>query len=421
MKRLTKYLQQIINFFKLEQDDFNILDSTELLRRRNILVNRVLMLTNVFVTIIAVTYPLKVPAYQTVSVLIPTVGINFLIYYFVNYNAQDHDKQLLGMYVAVLSVCYLSFRMYFLYPSAYSYFFIYYALIVVALFQNRHAMIIGGTLSLVIATIFHMSDVNKLAANDEPVYTIISSRDHAMRDVTILSFLLLFYVFVLTAMVIFSEYLDRERKKELQRRSELEREFNEVLFNVFDTIEDFAQINDQNELSGDYAVAIMSKKLALMLGMNEQEADRVFAYAISTGINYDYSLDYDEMQKQNLLKDYDSIKYKLDMGSRLLRRMRLKIKMDALVRSRFESNWFHSSQFKQMTGEDSSLENQIVLICDTYVTLRDRQSYKKPMVHAKAIKELADHFTHIFDERVLNTFLENHVEFEVVYEKIRHA
>ena len=55
LKRLTKYLQQIINFFKLEQDDFNILDSTELLRRRNILVNRVLMLTNVFVTIIAVT------------------------------------------------------------------------------------------------------------------------------------------------------------------------------------------------------------------------------------------------------------------------------------------------------------------------------------------------------------------------------
>ena len=95
--------------------------------------------------------------------------------------------------------------------------------------------------------------------------------------------------------------------------------------------------------------------------------------------------------------------------------------MDSLVRSRFESNWFLSSNFKQMKGEDSSLENQIVLICDTYVTLRDKQSYKKPLVHSKAIKELADNFTHIFDKEILDVFLENHVEFEVIYEKVRES
>lgn len=421
MKHLSKYIQLIVNFFKFEQDDFNILDSTEVLRRRNILVNRVLLLTNIFVTIIALTYPFPVPAYQTISVLVPTVGINILIYYFVNYNANDHDKQLLGMYIAVLSVCYLAFRMYFLYPSAYSYFFIYYALVIVALFQNRHAMMIGSTLSVVVATIFHINDMYKLSSPNKPVFTIISSSDHAVRDITILSFILLFYVFVLTAMVIFSEYMDKERKKELYRRSELEKEFNEVLFNVFDTIEDFSKVNDEKELGGDYAVAIMSKKLALMCGMDEQQADSVFTFAISAGINYDYSLDYDDMQKENLLRDYESIKYKLDMGSRLLRRMRIKIKMDSLVRSRFESNWFLSSNFKQMKGEDSSLENQIVLICDTYVTLRDKQSYKKPLVHSKAIKELADNFTHIFDKEILDVFLENHVEFEVIYEKVRES
>lgn len=421
LKQLTKYIQLFVNFFKLEQDDFNILDSTEVLRRRNILVNRVLMLTNIFVTLITITYPHTIPVYQTISVLVPTFGINILIFYFVNYNADNHDKQLLGMYVAVLSVLYLSFRMYFLYPSAYSYFFIYYALIVVALFQNRHAMMLGGTLGVVIATIFHLNDMHQLSTQNELAYTIISSPENALRDIIILSFLLLFYIFVLTAMVIFSEYLDKERKKELQKRSELEREFNEVLFNVFDTIEDFTQINDKNELGGDYAVAIMAKKLALMLELSEQEADEVFTFAISTGINYDYSLEYDDIQKENLLKDYDSIKYKLDMGSRLLRRMRLKIKMDTMVRTRYESSWFLSSNFKRMTGEDSSIENQIVLICDTYVTLRDKQSYKKALVHAKAIKELSDNFTHIFEEKILNTFLENHVEFEVVYEKVRHS
>lgn len=418
MKSIMKYIQLIINFFSFEVKDFNILDSTEVLRRRNIIVNRVLMLTNIFVTLITLTYPDSVPFYQTITVLVPTLGINVLIQYFVHHNADDHDKQLLGMYVAVLSVCYLAFRMYFLYPSTYSYFFIYLALAIIALFQNRHAIVLGSTLSFGIITIFHIYDIHKMNTG-QVIFSIVTSKENAMRDIIILSFLLLFYIFVLTSMVIFSEYMDKERKNELQKRSELEKEFKDVLFNVFDSIEDFARVNDEKELGGDYTVAIMAKKLALMLHLNEQQADHVFQYAIAAGINYDYSLEYDEIEKENLLKDYDSIKYKLDMGSRLMKRTRIKIKVETLVRSRFESNWFLSNNFKQMKGEDSSIENQIVLICDTYVTLRDRQAYKKPLIHGKAIKELSDNFTHIFDEMVLKVFLDNHVEFEVIYDKVR--
>jgi hypothetical protein len=366
------------------------------------------------------TYPGSIQFVDTLTILIPTIGINILVWFFVNNNQEDHDKQLLGMYVAVLSVSYLAFRLYFMYPTTYTYLFIYFALAIIALFQNRHAMMIGAVLIFGIASIFHINEINSVK-DQAGVFSIISGNEFALRDIAILSILLLLYIFVLASMVIFSEYMDRERKLELQKRSDLEKEFNQVLFSVFDTIEDFSKVSYADELGGEYAAAIMSKKLAILANLSEQEADEVFNFAISTGMNYDFSLDYSEMQKENLLKDYESIKYKLDTGSTLLRRMRIKIKTEALVRSRFESTWSISENFKKIKGEDSSIENQIVLLCDTYVMLRDKQSYKKPIVHIKAIKELSENFNHLFDESVLKVFFENHVEFEVIYEKVRQS
>jgi hypothetical protein len=418
MKQMSAILMNIVKFFSFEVEGFDILNSTEVIRRRNIIVNRVLMITNILVTVITLTYPESIPFYQTLSVLIPTLGINFLISYFVNNKSDDQEKQLLGMYVAVLSVSYLALRLYLLYPATYTYLFLYFALGIIALFQNRHAMMIGSVLIFGIASFFHINEMMVVSDNVE-LFSIIGSHETALRDTTILTLFLLLFIFVLTSMVIFSEYMDRERKQELQKRSDLEREFNEVLFSVFDTIEDFSKVGEDEELSGEYAVAIMAKKLAIMHGMSEQEADHVFQFAVSIGVNYDFSLDYDDHQKENLLKDYATIKYKLHTGSALLRRMRLKIKTESMVRSRYESNWFISDNFKKFKGEDSSIENQLVMICETYLLLRDKQNYKKSLAHAKTVKELSDNFTHLFDDRVIAVFFENHVEFEVIYEKVR--
>ena len=52
--------------------------------------------------------------------------------------------------------------------------------------------------------------------------------------------------------------------------------------------------------------------------------------------------------------------------------------------------------------------------------LRDKQSYKKALPHAKAIKDLSETFNHFFDEELMNTFLNNHVEFEIIYERTRN-
>lgn len=417
MKVVIEFLMKIFKFFSLEVEGFDILNSTEVLRRRNIIVNRVLLFTNIFVTIITLTNPTTIPLYQSISLLIPTFAINFLIWYFVTNNKDSQEKQILGMYVAVLSVSYLAFRLYFMYPSTYSYLFIYFALAIIALFQNRHAMILGGLLVFAIASIFHFNEIFNLG-NDSSLFTLISSEANALRDVTILSLILLLYIFVLTSMVIFSEYMDKERKIELQKRSNLEREFKAVLFNVFDTIDDFTKVSSTEELTDDYTIAIMAKKLALLMGESDDFADRVFQFAIATGLNYDFSVDYDEMAKENLLKDYERIKYKLNAGSALLKRMRLKMKADSLVRSRYEAGWLLSDSFKRMQSEDTTLENQIVLLCSVYVILREKQSYKKPIPHVKAIKELSDHFAHFYDERVLKVFFDNHVEFEIIFEKV---
>jgi response regulator RpfG family c-di-GMP phosphodiesterase len=240
----------------------------------------------------------------------------------------------------------------------------------------------------------------------------------SLNEITVYTLFLVLFILVLTAMVFFSEYMDKQRKDELAKREKIENEFNDVLFSVFDTIEDFSQVTEDDELSSDYVTALMAKKLGLLLKYEEEKCDQLFSFAIVIGVNNDFSLDYDENQKASLLKDYSKIKYKLNIGQSLLKRTRIKIKCEGMVRSRYES-WFVSENFKKIKSEDDSIDNQIVLLCEMYVILRDKQSYKKALPHIKAIKEITDTFNHFFDESLLNTFLENHVEFEVIYERTR--
>src|SRR5690606_37282306 len=122
--------------------------------------------------------------------------------------------------------------------------------------------------------------------------------------------------------------------------------------------------------------------------------------AIVIGVNHDFSFNYSEDEKYSILNDYHKIKYKLGIGNMLLRRTRIRIKCEAMVRSRYES-WFISENFRKIKAEDSSLESQIILLCETYITLRERQSYKKALPHVKVVKEITETFAHFFDASLL--------------------
>lgn len=218
-------------------------------------------------------------------------------------------------------------------------------------------------------------------------------------------------------MVFFSEYMDRERRNEFKKREELEQNFKNVLWDVFDTIDDFSQVTEGEESNRDYMIALMAKRLGMLYGFDEQKADEVFNYAIVIGVNNKFDFSYSEEVKQDILSDYSKIRYKLGMGNMMLRRTRIRMKCESMVRSRYES-WFISENFRKIKAEDKSIESQIILLCELYVMLRDKQSYKKALPHVKTIKEIVDHFTHFFDENLMNIFTENNVEFEVIYEKI---
>ncbi|MDF2699230.1 MAG: Uncharacterized protein K0Q49_786 [Haloplasmataceae bacterium] len=414
-KYIIKALSSLVKFFSIEEDNFDLLNTTEVLLKRNVLVNRLLAITNVLITIFMFILNINsndITFIDTLVLLIPSIGLNVLITYLVNTKQCDEEKQLLGMYVGVLSVSWIAFRLFATYPAPYTYVFIYFALVVIALFQNRNAMLMGDVFIFVIASYIHFSEMFK---DFSPIFT---SKGMSLNEITVYTLFLVLFILVLTAMVFFSEYMDKQRKDELAKREKIENEFNDVLFSVFDTIEDFSQVTEDDELSSDYVTALMAKKLGLLLKYEEEKCDQLFSFAIVIGVNNDFSLDYDENQKASLLKDYSKIKYKLNIGQSLLKRTRIKIKCEGMVRSRYES-WFVSENFKKIKSEDDSIDNQIVLLCEMYVILRDKQSYKKALPHIKAIKEITDTFNHFFDESLLNTFLENHVEFEVIYERTR--
>lgn len=407
-KLLMKAVSLIMRFFSFQFEGFDVLNSTEVLRRKNILVNRILTLANILITIFIAMYYDTIGLPKSLSLLVPTVLINLLITYFVSTKKDDYEKQLMGMYVAVLSVSYIALRLFVLYPMPFTYIFLYIALVIIALFQNRHAIILGDALILSVASFIHISEVGKGSAS-----TLISEN----HDISVYTMFLILFIFVITSMVFFSEYMDRERRNEFKKREELEQNFKNVLWDVFDTIDDFSQVTEGEESNRDYMIALMAKRLGMLYGFDEQKADEVFNYAIVIGVNNKFDFSYSEEVKQDILSDYSKIRYKLGMGNMMLRRTRIRMKCESMVRSRYES-WFISENFRKIKAEDKSIESQIILLCELYVMLRDKQSYKKALPHVKTIKEIVDHFTHFFDENLMNIFTENNVEFEVIYEKI---
>lgn len=404
-KLLMKVVGLIMRFFSFQFEGFDVLNATEVLRRKNILVNRILTIANILITVFIVMYYDSIGLPKSLSLLVPTVLINLLITYFVSSKKDDYEKQLMGMYVAVLSVSYIALRLFVLYPMPFTYIFIYIALMIIALFQNRHAIILGDALILSVASYIHISEISKGSQS-----TLITDN----HDITVYFMFLILFIFVITSMVFFSEYMDKERRNELKKREELEQHFKNVLWDVFDTIDDFSQVTEGKESNRDYMIAVMAKRLGMLYGFDEQKSDELFNYAIVIGVNSNFDFNYSEETKQDILSDYSKIRYKLGIGNMLLRRTRIRMKCEAMVRNRFES-W---SLSKNIKAEDKSIESQIILLCELYVMLRDRQSYKKALPHVKAIKEIVDHFMNFFEERLMNVFMENNVEFEVIYEKI---
>jgi|GEM_PF-964610 len=404
-KLLMKVVGLIMRFFSFQFEGFDVLNTTEVLRRKNILVNRILTIANILITVFIVMYYDSIGLSKSLSLLVPTVLINLLITYFVSSKKDDYEKQLMGMYVAVLSVSYIALRLFVLYPMPFTYIFIYIALMIIALFQNRHAIILGDALILSVASYIHISEISKGSQS-----TLITDN----HDITVYFMFLILFIFVITSMVFFSEYMDKERRNELKKREELEQHFKNVLWDVFDTIDDFSQVTEGKESNRDYMIAVMAKRLGMLYGFDEQKSDELFNYAIVIGVNSNFDFNYSEETKQDILSDYSKIRYKLGIGNMLLRRTRIRMKCEAMVRNRFES-W---SLSKNIKAEDKSIESQIILLCELYVMLRDRQSYKKALPHVKAIKEIVDHFMNFFEEHLMNVFMENNVEFEVIYEKI---
>ena len=404
-KLLMKVVGLIMRFFSFQFEGFDVLNTTEVLRRKNILVNRILTIANILITVFIVMYYDSIGLPKSLSLLVPTVLINLLITYFVSSKKDDYEKQLMGMYVAVLSVSYIALRLFVLYPMPFTYIFIYIALMIIALFQNRHAIILGDALILSVASYIHISEISKGSQS-----TLITDN----HDITVYFMFLILFIFVITSMVFFSEYMDKERRNELKKREELEQHFKNVLWDVFDTIDDFSQVTEGKESNRDYMIAVMAKRLGMLYGFDEQKSDELFNYAIVIGVNSNFDFNYSEETKQDILSDYSKIRYKLGIGNMLLRRTRIRMKCEAMVRNRFES-W---SLSKNIKAEDKSIESQIILLCELYVMLRDRQSYKKALPHVKAIKEIVDHFMNFFEEHLMNVFMENNVEFEVIYEKI---
>ncbi|MDE7095732.1 MAG: hypothetical protein K2O23_04505, partial [Anaeroplasmataceae bacterium] len=223
--------------------------------------------------------------------------------------------------------------------------------------------------------------------------------------------LMCIYMLVLYCIVAMSGYMQEERKKELMKRREVQEDFTNVVTKIFEVTLDNSSRSEEDK-QNIYIVSKMSRRLAELLNLSEEEIDLVETQSkihIEQSINFSPDSSMNEDEKYTLLKDQTSL------GSIIISRLQLERKCEAMIRSTFEGS--NTEEFiKRMNSIQNEISAQVILMCELYVTMRSIKSYKKAYSHKVTMQYLSEHFNVYFDRNVFERFDRFKDEFEKIYD-----
>lgn len=115
-------------------------------------------------------------------------------------------------------------------------------------------------------------------------------------------------------------------------------------------------------------------------------------------------------------EEMDVMKTHVDIGYELIKKMKLGILAENIVRYHHEK-WDGSGYNSKLKGELIPLEARIVALADVYDALRQKRSYKEEFTHEKAVQIIKEESGKSFDPTLVKLFLSNNNIFEDIFNK----
>ncbi len=448
-KLIAKKISDLFNF----EAGVDILDDTSVLFRRNKVNRNILLVINVVFFLLSMIGNQQSFYLVIAFISFIMVSISRTLKRIINEEPRTLLKQQMAMYIGSIYILLASMALYaklrlsagnisladaigagdsgliFNYMTDISisqagYVLIYFALIVVSLYQDATLLRVLFRWVFVVMFGIHVLVLYPLASLEgiTGLYNYLFI-DHVNVTIDILLrtvILVVFYI-ALYSNVTIGEMLHNKRKEELIKRREMEKDFTAVVGDVFDVIGVFNSHTITQSTDDVHRVAELASRLANILGLSSNICTEIYEYSV---IHIDKVNDLSILEyegKETLTeRDYAVIREKTILGSVVIKRLQLNQKSEDIVRVHFEKT-VDQNFTEKMKRVQRSQEGQVILLAEIYDILRQERNYKSELKHKRAVDLLQLEFKEYFEPYILDRFLKYQLEFEAFYEKYKYS
>ncbi|MDA3932482.1 MAG: hypothetical protein PF513_07075 [Tenericutes bacterium] len=416
----------------------DILDDKSVLYRKNLVIRNIIIITNI--VFLLFTLIGSEGLNQKIN-LIVTFIIGLIMFISgrsirnivkeepTTLHKQQMGEYLSGIYVLMMAIAvYIKLRLtlgesleggFFSITQA-GYSLIYFALVVIALYQDPKLLNVVFKVTIVAMTIIHvvvMYPIYNYANNFTELWNYIEGP--ILTDIILRTLVLAVFMIGLYSTVKISEDINIKRKQELVKRRNMEKDFKDVVSDVFDVIAVYKQrgedLAERHYARSAKRVAKLAGDLGGFLGYSSKLSQEIFEFSTihidkRDILNID---DYDSKEQLNE-KDYKIIREKTIIGSIIIKRLQLDKKGEDIVRAHFEKT-VNKDFIKEMNGIQNNRESQVILLSHIYDILRQERNYKKKLNHGRAIDLIRLEFNEYFDPQIIDRFIRYESEFESIY------
>ncbi|HHW79950.1 MAG TPA: hypothetical protein GX742_03995 [Acholeplasmataceae bacterium] len=424
-QKIKKFGKDIFaKFFGFEQG-IDITDDVAVLHRRNIVIKNIIFVSNVVYSILLFINSLTTNASNTdwaiTIVAFPvTFVVNTWLTRLIKVDTKDKSKQMIATYVASF---YIFLSSVLIYARLYnqgnletvSYVLLYYALVVISLYQDKKILATSFFYMFVLMTSIHLVFTYNFLSDSEgqDMFAFLSDFVSSPQFGDLILRTIVFSLFFLVVYVIVSigQYMQDERKSELLKRRQVQNDFSLIVGNLFQAvfINSYIFVNKEHA----YQVQRVSEQIATFVGMNSAEIKNLSEYAI-------IHLRYEEVKDLNISesiyddKAYEALKVKTNLGSNIVKRTEISQNCESIVRSQIEST-ATDEKMQAILETQRDQTSQIILLAEIYLTLRSANSYKRPFTHRRSISLIIDQIGPFFPIDLMERFEKFSDELEEIY------
>jgi len=446
-------IKKIANKFNFEAG-VDILDDISVLYRRNLVNKNILLVINMVFIVFALIGS-QDPNYVVIGgFAIVMLAINTTLKKIIHEEPRTLIKQQMAMYIGSVYILFASFSVYIKLRvssagfsflniinnlnltqaakenefinvmtnasiSQAGYILIYFALVVIALYQNPVLLRILFKWVLVLMTIVHitiMYPLYRYASSLAELYEyLFITNNNVLIDIVLRTMLLIVFYIALYSSVSIGEMMNNRRKEELVKRRDMEKDFKAVVGDVFDVIGVFNSSTITQSKEEAHRVAELASRFASVLGLSSNVCTEIYEYCV-IHVDRVNDLSIIEYESKSVLneRDYQVIREKTILGSIIIKRLQLNQKSEDIVRAHFEKT-VDSEFTERMKRVQRSQEGEVILLAEMYDVLRQSRNYKNKLKHKRVIDLLQLEFQEYFEVYILDRFMKYQEEFQTFY------